>query len=255
MIIVCPKCSSRLQVDDTKVVSRPVAIRCPKCNSNIESLRSVPAAEHSATTIGDSPATDNPRFEPPKPAPLFELETAPDSGSSPAASTDKLVELLSGLAGQPGAILANPQSRPSWNPRKLLVCVTPEHREQVARGFAQNSFQVFLADDTRQAIDRMRENQLEVVLLDPRFDQVEQGAAFVTREVNILRPAQRRRLFFVLLSPTLRTMDAHAAFLSNVNAVVNVNEIDELPQLIEQRVRQFNELYKDFNHVLGMTAL
>ena len=49
----------------------------------------------------------------------------------------------------------------------------------------------------------MRENRLDVVLLDQDFDAAEQGAAFVTREVTILRPAQRRRLFFVLLSPVL----------------------------------------------------
>jgi len=41
----------------------------------------------------------------------------------------------------------------------------------------------------------MRENRLEVVLLDPEFDPAEQGAAFVTREVNILRPPQRRGFF------------------------------------------------------------
>ncbi len=67
----------------------------------------------------------------------------------------------------------------------------------------------------------MRENRMDVVLLDQEFDPTEQGAAFVTREVTVLRPAQRRRLFFVLLSPVLRTMEAHAAFLNNVNAIVN----------------------------------
>ena len=66
----------------------------------------------------------------------------------------------------------------------------------------------------------MRENRLDVVVLDQDFDPIEQGAAFVTREVSVLRPAQRRRLFFMLLSPVLRTMESHAAFLHNVNAVV-----------------------------------
>ena len=101
----------------------------------------------------------------------------------------------------------------------------------------------------------MRENQLDIVVLDLRFDPVEQGAIFVTREVNILRPVQRRRLFFVLLSPSLRTMDAHAAFLNNVNAIININEIDELPGLLERRIREYNELYKEFNNVLGVPAL
>ena len=101
----------------------------------------------------------------------------------------------------------------------------------------------------------MRENRLDLVILDSRFDPVEQGSVFVTREVTVLRPAQRRRLFFVLLSPTLRTLDAHAAFLNNVNAVVNVNDLAELPKLIEQRLREFNELYTEFNVAMHLPAL
>jgi hypothetical protein len=93
------------------------------------------------------------------------------------------------------------------------------------------------------------------VVLDPRFDPVEQGPAFVTREVNVLRPVQRRRIFFVMLSPTLRTMDAHAAFLNNVNAVVNINDTADLPKLVEHRLREFNELYTEFNNVMRVPAL
>jgi hypothetical protein len=50
-------------------------------------------------------------------------------------------------------------------------------------------------------------------------------------------------------------MDAHTAFLNNVNAIINVSEIDELPSLIERRVHEYNELYKDFNKTLGVQAL
>ncbi|HET9787697.1 MAG TPA: hypothetical protein VFP47_11210, partial [Pyrinomonadaceae bacterium] len=98
-------------------------------------------------------------------------------------------------------------------------------------------------------------NQLEVVLLDQDFDAAEQGAAFVTREVNVLRPAQRRRVFFVLLSQVQRTMDAHAAFLHNVNAIVNFKEIDDLFGILEHALRDYNELYKEFNQALRLAAL
>lgn len=252
MIIVCQKCDSRLQVDETKVPERPFIIRCPKCNSSVDSGFPSPALEQSAT---GSPATDNPRFDQPSPAPLFELES---KGTVPAeaSATDRLAELLSGLVNQPLSTDRRlPKARPSWDPRKALVCVPEDYRDSTARGLAENGYQVFVAHDTRQAVDRMRENQLDVVLLDPRFDPTEQGPVFVTREVNILRPAQRRRLFFVLLSPSLRTMDSHTAFLNNVNAIINVNDIDELPELIEHRVREYNELYKEFNNVLGAPAL
>ena len=256
MIIVCQNCASRLQINEMKVPSRPFSIRCPKCNGNVDCGPSSPAVEQSAIAVGGSPATGNPRFEQPKPAPLFELEETV-KGTNPAASAaEKLVELLSGLLSQPGATGVNLQSpRPPWNPRKALVCIPEDNRELVARSLAENGYQVFVAQDTSQAVDRMRENLLDVVLLDQRFDPVEQGTIFVTREVNILRPAQRRRLFFVLLSTSLRTMDAHAAFLNNVNAIININELGELPALIEHRVREYNELYKDFNNAMKIPAL
>jgi predicted Zn finger-like uncharacterized protein len=256
MIIVCQKCDSRLQVDDAKVPARPFVIRCPKCNSSVDSGFSNPALEQSALNLGGSPSTDNPRFDQPTPAPLFELEANSTVPKAEASATDRLVELLSGLVSQAPSGSRNAlKARPSWDPRKALVCVPEDNRESVARGLAENGYQVFVAHDTRQAVDRMRENQLDVVLLDPRFDPTEQGPVFVTREVNILRPALRRRLFFVLLSPSLRTMDSHTAFLNNVNAIINISEIDELPKLIEHRVREYNELYKEFNNVLGVPAL
>ncbi len=253
MIIVCQKCDSRLQVDEARVPSRPFVIRCPKCHSSVNSDLPSPTPEQ--TAVSPSSSSYDPSFEQPNPAPLFELqEQAPEP--PPGVSADRLAELLSGLINQPAVTGRNlPYARPAWDPRKALVCVPEEHREMVARGLAANGYKVFVAEDARQAVDRMRENLLDIVLLDPRFDPVEQGPVFVTREVNILRPAQRRRLFFVLLSPSLRTMDAHTAFLNNVNAIINVSEIEELPSLIERRVREYNELYKDFNNTLGVQAM
>ena len=257
MIIVCQKCDSRLQVDEARVPSQPFAIRCPKCHSSVDSSLPGPVLEQSGAGIGGAPSAEEGRFEQPSPAPLFELQRQPQEPPTGASSsTNKLAELLSGLINQPTATGRKVSyARPAWDPRKVLLCVPEDSRESVARSLAANGYQVFVASDARQAVDRMRENLLDVVLLDPRFDPVEQGSVFVTREVNILRPAQRRRLFFVLLSPSLRTMDSHTAFLNNVNAIINVTEIDELPSLIERRVREYNELYKDFNITLGIQAL
>jgi len=53
----------------------------------------------------------------------------------------------------------------------------------------------------------------------------------------------------------LRTMDAHAAFLNNVNAVVNLADLDQLPEVLDIALREFNELYKDFNGALSLAPL
>jgi len=257
MIIVCQKCSSRLQIDETKVPTGAFNIRCPKCNGTVETPAQSPAFEQSAIALGDSPATSSSRFEQPNPAPLFEVGEGDQTAKPDASAAEMLMELFAKLAGQslPQYNRAPEGVRPSWNPRKALVCAPEENRDGLARGLSANGYKVFVANDTRQAVERMRENQLDVVVLDARLDPVEQGTIFVTREITILRPAQRRRVFFVLLSPSLRTMDPHAAFLNNVNAIVNLNDVEELPRLIEHRLREYNELYKDFNHVNGVPAL
>jgi CheY-like chemotaxis protein len=167
----------------------------------------------------------------------------------------ELTRALTELLGQSRGNEKSAKEKPSWARRRALVCSPESRREAIARKLDENGYQVFVAADTRQAVERMREHQLDVVLLDPEFDSVEQGAAFVTREVNILRPAQRRRVFFGLLSPTLRTLDAHAAFLNNANLTVNISDIEELPTVLDRAIRDYNELYTDFFRALNVPAL
>lgn len=250
MIIVCPKCSTRLQVDQEKSPSRPFNVRCPKCNSTISSGGASPALEQSALAVGGSPATDHPRFEQTT-ARAYEPVT-PQPAATPNDALQMLAELLAKGAGQEND---KQGVRPAWDKRKALICSAETLREPVARKLTDSGYQVFVAEDTRQAIETMRSKQMDVVLLDPQFDPAEQGSAFVVREVNVLRPSQRRRLFFVLLSPSLRTMDAHAAFLNNVNTVVNVNDLDDLDRVMDISLREYNELYREFYSASGLTAL
>ena len=254
MIIVCPTCSTRLQVDQEKSPQRPFNVRCPKCNSTISSASANPALEQSALAVGGSPATEHQRFEQATARayePVAKSNQALEA-DSPNEALQMLAELLAKGTGQTSE---RPGSRPSWDKRKALVCTPENHRELVARKLSEQGYEVYVADDTRQAVEAMRSKQVDVVLLDPQFDPAEQGAAFVVREVNVMRPPQRRRLFFVLLSPSLRTMDAHAAFLNNVNAIVNLNDLDELERVMDIALREFNELYREFYSAFGLTAL
>jgi len=250
MILICQKCSTRLQVDDEKSPQRPFNVRCPKCNNTVSSGPATPPAEQSALALGGSPATEHQRFDKATARayePVTATETVPNEDS-----VRMLVDLLSkSTAREPD----NPTARPSWDKRKALVCTSEAHRDSIARKLTQTGYQVYVAEDTRQAVETMRANKMDVVLLEPQFDPAEQGSVFVIREINILRPPQRRRLFFVLISPSLRTMDAHAAFLNNVNAVVNVADLEELQRIMEVALREYNELYREFYGAFNLTAL
>jgi hypothetical protein len=168
-----------------------------------------------------------------------------------------LARLLAALLqrGAPTAEKQRGATRLAWERRRVLVCVASQHRDAVARTLAGSDYQVFVASDTTQAIERMREERMDIVILDPDFDPVEQGAAFVNREVQTLRPAERRRLFLVQLSASARTLDSHAAFVHNVNLVVNSSDIENMPRALERAIRDFNDLYREFNSVLNVAAI
>jgi CheY-like chemotaxis protein len=133
--------------------------------------------------------------------------------------------------------------------RCVLVCAAPENRFNVARTLVESGHEVYVAEDTTQAIERMRERKMDVVLLEPSFDAEEHGAAFIRREISALRPAARRRLFVVVLSADLRSGDSHQAFLAHANLALNPADIEDLPQLLDRSMRDFNELYREFNRV------
>lgn len=265
MIVICSSCSTRLQLDEAKLPSRPFTIRCPKCQNIINAQPPVAAAptEQSALSLGESPALENVRYKQPTAAPAYNLETPAESEemkptSVPSTDASDLVRLLTELV-QRGVSGEKTEARSSsllgWERKRALVCVTMVRREMVARLLAESDYQVFVAEDTSQAIERMREGAMNVVVLEAEFDTMEQGAAFVTREVNALRPAQRRRLLFVHLSPAARTLDTHAAFVHNINLVVNLADLDYLPHALERATREYKELYRDYNAALNVASL
>ena len=263
MIVVCSQCTTRLQLDDAKVPSRPFTVRCPKCQSIIQAQPPAASNEQGALSIGETPALEGGRFNPPIAAPVFKSDKASEDedvqayGHSSPAATDELARLLAELLQQGTAPAGKKQAatRLKWEHRRVLVCVMPSRREAVGRALVDNNYQAYVAEDTAQAIERMREEQMDVVILESEFDAVEQGAAFVTSEINTLSPAKRRRIIVVHLAPTFRTLDSHAAFVHNVNLVVNTADLDKLPQVLERTLRDYNDLYRDFNAALNVAEI
>ncbi len=169
----------------------------------------------------------------------------------------EVVKLLADVLRQSdaGPQITAAKKRPSWDRRKALICTEEKYSAEIANGLTAQDYEVFVAENTSQALGRMRESGIDVLVLDPNFDQVEQGFAFVTREVKLMRPAERRRLFLTLLNASARTMDLHASFLHNVNLVVNPAELDRLPEALEISIRHYNELYRDFNRALDVAPI
>jgi hypothetical protein len=265
MVLICSKCEARLQLDEAKAPSRPFTVRCPKCQGaiNVQPPQSsaTVAAEEGQSRQGSPVTADRAAFERPASAPPFKVETEGSTpipaGPASAAGLDEVAKLLAAALSQAdtAATRSRGRKRPAWDRRKILVCASPAYRDAIAHSVANLDYEVFVAGNSAQALGRMREERMDIVILDANFDPVEQGVAFVTREVKLLRPSERRRLFFVYVTSGVRTMDLHAAFLHNVNLVVNPSDLEQLPDALEVSVRHYNELYRDFNIALDVVPI
>lgn len=262
MIVTCPNCTTRLQLDKAKVPARPFSVRCPKCQQivNAQPPSASPQADALAAVSGVPASSRAPQES--SAASVLPEEPAGEAGESaqPArasATEDEVLRALASLlrGGVEGVGAKSPGRRQDWERRLALVCTGSAYGEKIARSLSGGGYEVFAAADAAQALERLREGGVDVVVLDQEFDLARQGAAAVSREMAVLRMPERRRVVFVLLSDQVRTGDAHAAFLAGVNLVVNLTESAELPRALERNLRDLNELYRDFNKALGLAEL
>lgn len=263
MVINCPKCDTRLQLDEAKTPAHPFTVRCPKCQTsvNVQPASEAPVESKSdqATVSSEAPSRYVvPPFEPPATAPPFKVrddERTAGATSEATPGLSEIAKLLAEALQHSGPQAGAGRKRPAWDRRKVLVCASPAYREAIAESLASQEYEVFVADNMAQGLGRMREERMDVIVLDASFDPLEQGVAFITREVRLLRPSERRRLFFVYVTSGVRTMDLHAAFLHNVNLVVNPSDVEQLPEALDVSIRHYNELYRPFTRALDVSPI
>jgi len=257
MLLVCPQCGARLQLDDAKAPARAFSVRCPKCQANVSHTPAAAAGELASAEVSApvdaAPAT---RFETPTAAPRFKpRDESADAPEDPTVGMTEIAKLLAAALNPSHRDDPAGRKRPKWDRRKALVCASPAYRETLAETLANADYDVFVAASMAEGLGRMREEHMDILVLDANFDPVEQGVAFITREVRLLRPADRRRMFVVYVTSNVRTMDLHAAFLQNVNLVVNPSDIEQMPEALEISIRHYNELYRPFTRALDVAPI
>lgn len=258
MIVNCPNCTTRLQLDDAKVPARPFSVRCPKCQQIINAQPPPPQARHDAPAAvpGSVPASTRAQVEASQVSPASVLREG--AAAEPAVAEGEVVRLLTALLQRGAGEAHSPKGvirRPSWERRRALVCMGSARCEAVAEMLVENFYEVCVVAESAQAVEQMREVPADVLILDQEFDTASQGVVAVTRELNSMRMPDRRRLVYVQVSDHARTGDAHAAFLSNANLVVNPSDLDNLNRILDKNIRDLNELYREYNKASGVAEL
>jgi hypothetical protein len=135
-------------------------------------------------------------------------------------------------------------------PRRVLLCLG-EKRDSVSRSLTESGYKVYLAETPGQANERLREGKTEMLIFSPDFAAEFGGAALIQQKANAMYSSERRRLFLVSLEDQGTTMNAHDAFLRNLNLIINTGDIPQLPLILNRAVHDFNDLYHYYNKASG----
>jgi PleD family two-component response regulator len=213
-------------IEDSRVPSTPFSIKCPRCRETI---------------------TVKP---PPKEEPTLASRGRPqDTRASGQDAMALLSELLSSLGGK------GVEHVGSWARRNILVCHNDESvRRKLKEAMDESRYELHIVDTATEALAQLKETKDDVIVLDPQFDQSKQGGVTMLQYVNGLTPNYRRRVYLVLLSSQLKTLDTYLAFINGVNLTVNTEDVGSFQQVLERSIRDFNETYHPFNQAAGLAA-
>lgn len=230
MIIRCDNCSVSLQLDESKIPSGNFSVRCPRCQNL---LRVQKDASGKSLSPVDQLAASKPAAVAGAPTDFAEKENDVQINSAlrslmSALHTDKKIE------------------EEDVKPRRILLCLG-DKCDDVAKLLAKNGYKVYVAQTPAQANERLRDGKTELLIFSPDFAPEMGGAAVIQQKANSMYSSERRRLFLISLEDEGTTMNAHEAFLRNLNLIVNKSDFEQLPLILNRALSDFNGLYNYYN--------
>lgn len=253
MIVICPNCTTRLQLEASKVPSRAFSVRCPKCQHIVNAQPPAQTSQRDAVgAVSDPPASTRAQQMGGGVASAATPASEEPQAQEAATPESEVLRLLASLLTREGGAGS---LRQSVERRRALICAGATNGGEIVRSLARSGYDVFAPDNVSMVGEALRDGNVAVVVLDHEFGLRERGHAFICGELAAMRMPERRRVIFVQVSDAARTGDAHAAFVAGANLVVNTKDVRELPSALQRNVRDLNELYRDFNKALGVSEL
>jgi predicted Zn finger-like uncharacterized protein len=243
MIIRCDNCSVSLQLDEAKIPTQNFTVRCPRCQNLIRVQKGTKG--HGSATVQQLEAN--------QPAPAVTDGAQQFSAKESEFQINSAMRaLLSALQKDSSGLDA--EETTSGKPRRVLLCLG-QRRDEVGKVLTDAGYKVYMAQTPAQANERMREGKTEILFFSPDFAAEFGGAAILQQKVNAMYSSERRRLFLVSLEDAGTTMNAHEAFLRNLNLIVNTNDVPQLPLIMNRALRDYNDLYHYLNRALNLEPI
>jgi predicted Zn finger-like uncharacterized protein len=211
----CSQCSTRIQIDDTKVPDRPFKVRCPKCQAVMTlpgrgaDSPAAPEAEPPATASGPDAAAPPPYEPPPPPSP----EATARRERAEAGANDALIA-LSGPAAT-----------------------------GLRQALERLKFNVDSVDDVEEGARLLEQGVYEVAVTARTPPEPGQPETLAQRMLRLPIDA-RRRVFVILVGPEFRTADGTQAWAAQADLVVNPADAGRCEHLIRSTMTDRKRLYQ-----------
>lgn len=239
MIIRCDNCSVSLQLDESKIPSGNFSVRCPRCQNL---LRVQKDASGKGLSTVDQLAANQPA-------------AATADGAQDFAVKENDFQINAALRSLMGALqsdkTAGEDDAQTEKPRRILLCLGQQKADETAKIMAKAGYKVYVAQTPAQANERLREGKTEILVFSPDFAADMGGAAVIQQKANAMYSSERRRLFLISLEDNGTTMNAHDAFLRNLNLIVNTKDLPQMPLILNRAIGDYNDLYNYFNRACG----
>lgn len=239
MIIRCDNCSVSLQLDEAKIPGGNFTVRCPRCQNMIRVQSSAKGTVQQLETTAPAPAMNDNAQEFSAKESEFQINSA-------------LRSLLSALKTENTVLAADDDD--DIKPRRVLLCLG-QHQDLVSKTLVGAGYKVYVAQTPAQANERLREGKTEIIVFSPDFAAEFGGGTILQQKVNKMHSSERRRLYLVSLEDGGATLNAHEAFLRNLNLIVNTNDINQLPMILHRALRDYNDLYHYFNKAAALDSI
>ncbi|KQC09373.1 MAG: hypothetical protein APR62_02585 [Smithella sp. SDB] len=133
-----------------------------------------------------------------------------------------------------------------------MVCVSDSViREKISDALKTIDFNVTEPAKIKEALKNLSFHTFNLVVVDENFDAGPDGTNQILKYLESLSMAIRRKIFVVLVSANLATMDYMYTLNKSVNLIINKEDIAEIGLIFKKEIEEneyFYHVFKKFYH-------
>lgn len=139
--------------------------------------------------------------------------------------------------------------------KTAIICESsPLARQAVIDNLQMMEYQVTIADNSRDALKRMRYHTYDLVVVNEDFDCDDPSTNGIILYLERLGMSIRRNMFVALVSSRHRTMDNMMAFHRSVNLIINVKNIEDIGKIISRGITDHGLFYRMHKEMMKETG-